>query len=173
MFRARISARSALLTAEEYKAEVLARCPSAVYWHIDITKPTPEDEKFHKFLKLVDLNRAYIDLSSATDEERIEYEEHCSNSGRRAPDEIWHFILRSNDDKYVKGPRAEYIQELTVSEAQSVCLSYSRTSEEDVWRQAWSALKSEQYVFWQICFVLALVGLVMLGLALWAKLLKN
>ncbi len=132
-FRPQLSERSAGLTPDQYKAEVLAQAPTAVYTRRDAQFAGPEFRKFSKFFKHIDIENGYMDLSQASDEERRDYEEYCKRDAQRPPDETWHFVVLKE--------QLDSVRQMTTFDAQSVSLGYSSISEDDAWSGAWGKLK--------------------------------
>ena len=122
-----------MLTATQCRAEVLARCPTAVHRHIYVLEATEEDRRFSRFIKLVDGKSGYVDLTDATDEERSAYEEHCRSLNERVPEKALHCIVQSE--------RAGNHLDFTTLKTRSAILGSSSASEEAAWRNAWCALK--------------------------------
>jgi hypothetical protein len=159
-----MSESEAELTAEQTKKEVLALSPTAVYWPLQIWEPTSESHKFGKFVKLIDVEHGEIDLSSASDEEIADYREYCRKQESRPPDATWHFIVlpeRADRLHESSGHVPSWgIEQLSVSEAQSVSLGYSSVSEDKAWREAWGGLKhSENMGEMTAILVITVVGI--------------
>ena len=164
-FRPRMSDWNADLTPVQYKGEVLAQAPSAVYTRQDVRHEGPEGRKFSKFLRHIDIEHGYMDLSQASDEERRDYKEYCKRESQRPPDETWHFVVLKE--------KLDSLRHMTTFDAQSVSLGYSSASENDAWSEAWGKLKLAEELRRSarilICIVLVVLALAIAFSSIWEE----
>ncbi len=79
------------------------------------------------------IEQGYLDFSNATDEEQQEFEALARKRNAEPPDETWHFIISKEME--------ESVDTMTIFEAQSASLGYSRAGEEAAWKEAWGKAK--------------------------------
>ena len=162
-FRPRMSDWTAGLTPDQYKDEVLAQAPTAVYTRQDVRRAGPEFREFSKFLRETDIEYGYMDLSQASDEERRHYEEYCKRETHRPPDETWHFVVLKE--------KLDPLRHMTTFDAQSVSLGYSSVTEDDAWSEAWGKLKlaeeARRNAMTLICIVIVVLALAIAFSSIW------
>ena len=146
------------LSREQFKAEVLACCKTATCIRREVRIAKPEDARFSKFLKHIDIENGYMDFSNATEEEEKQYHAYAREFASRPPDEVWYFVAPRHLTDEIDG--------LSFIDAQSSCLGWSSLGEDEAWEYAWGRLKSQEESQRVATIVAVLLGMAAFGLFL-------